>query len=40
VEFGASDFRHIFSFLFMILILIFRPSGLFGGKEPVQARGD
>ncbi len=40
VEFGASNFRHIFSFLFMILILIFRPSGLFGGKELVQARGD
>jgi branched-chain amino acid transport system permease protein len=40
VEFGASSFRHIFSFLFMILILLFRPGGLFGGKELIQARGD
>jgi len=40
VEFGASNFRHIFSFLFMILILLFRPGGLFGGRELVQARGD
>ena len=40
VEFGASSFRHIFSFLFMILILLFRPGGLFGGKELIHARGD
>ncbi len=40
VEFGASNFRHIFSFLFMILILLFRPGGLFGGRELIQARGD
>jgi branched-chain amino acid transport system permease protein len=40
VEFGASSFRHIFSFLFMILILLFRPGGLFGGRELIQARGD
>ena len=40
VEFGASNFRHLFSFLFMILILLFRPGGLFGGKELIQARGD
>jgi branched-chain amino acid transport system permease protein len=40
VEFGASNFRHIFSFVFMILILFLRPGGLFGGKEAIQARGD
>ena len=40
VEFGASNFRHLFSFLFMILILLFRPGGLFGGRELIQARGD
>ncbi len=32
VEFGVSNFRHIFSFVFMILILILRPGGLFGGR--------
>jgi len=40
VEFGASNFRHMVSFLFMILILVIRPSGLFGGKELTHARGD
>jgi branched-chain amino acid transport system permease protein len=40
VEFGASNFRHLFSFMFMILILLFRPGGLFGGRELIQARGD
>jgi branched-chain amino acid transport system permease protein len=40
VEFGASNFRHIFSFVFMILILLMRPGGLFGGKGMTQARGD
>jgi branched-chain amino acid transport system permease protein len=40
VEFGASNFRHLFSFLLMILILLFRPGGLFGGRELTQARGD
>ena len=40
VEFGASSLRLMISFLFMILILLFRPSGLFGGKELIQARGD
>lgn len=40
VEFGASGLRHMVSFIFMILILIFRPGGLFSGKEPIQARGD
>jgi branched-chain amino acid transport system permease protein len=40
VEFGASNFRHMISFLFMILILVFRPGGLFGGKELIHARGD
>lgn len=40
VEFGASNFRHLFSFLFMILILLFRPGGLFGGRELTHARGD
>jgi len=40
VEFGASGFRHVFSFLFMILILLLRPGGLFGGKKMAHARGD
>ncbi len=40
VEFGASNFRHIFSFAFMILILLLRPGGLLGGKGMTQARGD
>ncbi len=40
VEFGVSNFRHIFSFVFMILILILRPGGLFGGRGMQQARGD
>ena len=40
VEFGASNFRHLFSFLFMILILLFRPGGLFSGRESIQTRGD
>lgn len=40
VEFGASNFRHLISFLFMIVILILRPGGLFGGKELLHARGD
>jgi branched-chain amino acid transport system permease protein len=40
VEFGASNFRHIFSFVFMILILLIRPGGLLGGKGVTQARGD
>jgi len=40
VQFGASNFRHIFSFLFMILILIFRPGGLLGGRHLIFARGD
>ena len=40
VEFGASNFRHMISFIFMILILVLRPGGLFGGKELMHARGD
>jgi branched-chain amino acid transport system permease protein len=40
VEFGATSFRHMISFLFMILILLLRPGGLFGGKELIHARGD
>jgi branched-chain amino acid transport system permease protein len=40
VQLGASNFRHMISFIFMILILIFRPGGLFRGKELIRARGD
>jgi branched-chain amino acid transport system permease protein len=40
VEFGASNFRHIFSFVFMILILLLKPGGLLGGKGMAQTRGD
>jgi branched-chain amino acid transport system permease protein len=40
VEFGASNMRHMVSFIFMILVLIFRPGGLFSGKELIHARGD
>jgi branched-chain amino acid transport system permease protein len=39
VEFGASNFRHIFSFVFMILILLIRPGGPWG-QSMTQARGD
>lgn len=40
VEFGSSNFRHMVSFLLMILILIFRPGGLFRGRELIRVRGD
>lgn len=40
VEFGVSNFRHIFSFVFMILVLLLRPGGLFSGREAAPARGD
>jgi branched-chain amino acid transport system permease protein len=40
VELGTSSLRHMVSFIFMILILIFRPGGLFRGKELIRARGD
>ncbi len=40
VEFGAANWRHMVSFVFMILVLIFRPGGLFSGKELIHARGD
>ena len=40
VEFGASSMRHMVSFIFMILILVFRPGGLFQGKELINTRGD
>jgi branched-chain amino acid transport system permease protein len=40
VELGMSSLRHVISFVFMMLILILRPGGLFGGKELIHARGD
>ena len=40
VELGGSNFRHMISFIFMIIILVVRPGGLFGGKELIKARGD
>jgi len=40
VELGTSSLRHMVSFIFMILVLIFRPGGLFQGKELIRARGD
>jgi branched-chain amino acid transport system permease protein len=40
VEFGASSMRHMVSFVFMIVVLIFRPGGLFSGKEMIHTRGD
>jgi branched-chain amino acid transport system permease protein len=40
VELGTSNLRHMVSFIFMILILVFRPGGLFLGKELIRARGD
>jgi len=40
VEFGTSNFRHMVSFLLMILILVFRPGGLFRGRELIRVRGD
>jgi branched-chain amino acid transport system permease protein len=40
VEFGASSMRHMVSFIFMIVVLIFKPGGLFSGKEMIHTRGD
>lgn len=40
VELGTSSLRHMVSFLLMILILIFRPGGLFRGRELIRVRGD
>jgi branched-chain amino acid transport system permease protein len=40
VELGTSSLRHMVSFILMILILIFRPGGLFRGKELIRVRGD
>ena len=39
VEFGASNFRHIFSFVFMILILLMRPGGLLGRQRDGPGKG-
>jgi branched-chain amino acid transport system permease protein len=40
VELGSGNYRHMVSFVFMILILIFRPGGLLRGIEALRARGD
>lgn len=40
VELGTSSLRHMVSFILMILILIFRPGGLFRGRELIRVRGD
>jgi branched-chain amino acid transport system permease protein len=40
VQFGSGNYRHMVSFVFMILILIFRPGGLLRGVEALRTRGD
>ena len=40
VEVWDAGVRHMVSFLFMIVVLIARPAGLFGKKELIRARGD
>jgi len=40
VEVWDAGVRHMVSFLFMIVVLIARPAGLFGKKELIKARGD
>jgi branched-chain amino acid transport system permease protein len=40
VEFGSGNYRHMVSFIFMVLILIFRPGGLLRGVEALRTRGD
>jgi branched-chain amino acid transport system permease protein len=40
VEFGSGNYRHMVSFIFMILVLIFRPGGLLRGVEALRTRGD
>ncbi len=39
-EIWDAGVRHMVSFLFMIVVLIARPAGLFGKKELIRARGD
>ncbi len=39
-EIWDAGVRHKVSFLFMIVVLIARPAGLFGKKELIRARGD
>jgi len=38
VAYLASSYRDAFAFAMMIAILLFRPQGLFGSAEPVEAR--
>ena len=40
VAYGDGSLRHMVSFLFMIVVLIFRPAGLLGRKELIRTRGD
>ena len=38
VAYLASSYRDAFAFAMMIAILLFRPQGLFGSRESVEAR--
>ena len=40
IDIWDAGVRHMVSFLFMIIVLIARPAGLFGKKELIKARGD
>jgi branched-chain amino acid transport system permease protein len=40
VEFWNASYRHLVAFVFMIIILVFRPNGLFGKSGPLGGRGD
>ena len=40
VEYWNASFRHLVAFVFMIIILVVRPGGLFGKSGPMSGRGD
>ncbi len=40
VDFWNASYRHLVAFVFMIVILVFRPAGLFGKKNSMMSRGD
>ncbi len=40
VEFWNANYRHLVAFIFMIIVLVVRPNGLFGKSGPLRGRGD
>jgi len=40
VELWNASYRHLVAFIFMIIILVVRPNGLFGKAGPLGGRGD